>query len=183
VDTTPAPRTVASTVAAASAFTSVQPETHEHSSDRMIGTLVHRMLERFGFDETGVTRDGVLQLVRTEDVMPESTEFSAEHLSDAALNSYRALCGRREIRALYLSGERWHEVPFTMRRGGLIWRGTIDCLIRTAAGAITVLEFKTGRRRMAHEVQLELYRDAASRLFPGMTIEARLVYPGEPAAV
>ena len=47
---------------------------------------------------------------------------------------------------------------------------------------MTVLEFKTGRRRPEHQVQLELYRDAASRLFPGMTIEAQLVYPGAPTA-
>jgi hypothetical protein len=28
-----------------------------------------------------------------------------------------------------------------------------------------------------------LYRDAVARLFPGMTIETQLVYPGAPAPV
>mgnify|MGYP006178752655 CR=1 FL=1 len=46
---------------------------------------------------------------------------------------------------------------------------------------MTVLEFKTGRRRPEHEVQLELYREAAALLFPGMTIDAHLVYPRDPA--
>jgi len=46
-----------------------------------------------------------------------------------------------------------------------------------------VLECKTGRRRPEHAVQLDFHREAAARLFPGMTIEARLVYPAEPATV
>ena len=44
---------------------------------------------------------------------------------------------------------------------------------------MTVLEFKTGRPRDDHQVQLELYRQAAGRLFPGVTIDAHLVYPSE----
>jgi ATP-dependent exoDNAse (exonuclease V) beta subunit len=59
-------------------------------------------------------------------------------------------------------------------------RGTIDCLIRTAK-QVMIVEFKTGRRRDAHQRQLDLYREAAARLFPGLTVEARLVYAGEPA--
>jgi hypothetical protein len=70
-----------------------------------------------------------------------------------------------------------------MLRGESIWRGTMDCLIQTSPTTMTVLEFKTGRPRPEHEVQLELYKEAASRLFPGMTIETHLVYPFELAAV
>ena len=65
-----------------------------------------------------------------------------------------------------------------MRLGESVWRGTIDCLVQTSPTTITVLEFKTGRRRAEHDVQLRLYRDAAARLFPGMTIDTQLVYPG-----
>jgi ATP-dependent exoDNAse (exonuclease V) beta subunit len=62
---------------------------------------------------------------------------------------------------------------------GRIVRGAIDCLIRTAPDRITVLEFKTGRRRDEDQIQLDLYRRAAERLFPGAAIDARLVYAAE----
>ena len=138
------------------------------------------MLERFGFEGVGssqVTRESVLQLLRSHDAVSETTAVTADDLADSALQSYRAICGRPEICSVYLAGDRWHEVPFTMRRGESVWRGTIDCLIQTSPTTMTVLEFKTGRRRPEHEVQLELYRDAAALLFPGMTIDAHLVYP------
>jgi hypothetical protein len=76
----------------------------------------------------------------------------------------------------YTSGDRWHDVPFTMRCGGAVWRGTIDCLIQTTPDTIVVCEFKKGSRCPEHELQLELHREAATRLYPGMTIEARLIY-------
>ena len=41
-----------------------------------------------------------------------------------------------------------------------------------------LLEFKTGRPREADRLQLDLYRRAAERLFPGTVVEARLVYAG-----
>jgi ATP-dependent exoDNAse (exonuclease V) beta subunit len=155
------------------------PEAHEDGSDRIVGTLVHRMLERFGFEQDGaITRESALQLLDSRN-LSDTTAVSADDLADSALHAYRAICGRPEIAALYLAGDRWHEVPFTMRTGDAVWRGTIDCLIRTSTTTMAVLEFKTGRRRPEHQVQLELYRDAASRLFPGMAIEAYLVYPGD----
>ena len=184
-DTTPRPRTVASALAEASGGASIGLGTLEDGSDRVVGTLVHRMLERFGFERDGgcrITRESVLPLLDSHDLF-DTTAVGADDLADAALHSYRAICGRPEIAALYLAGDRWHEVPFSMRRGDSVWRGTIDCLIRMSPTAMAVLEFKTGRRRPEHHVQLELYREAASRLFPGMAVEAHLVYPGDPLSV
>jgi len=83
----------------------------------------------------------------------------------------------------YASEDQWLDVPFTMRVGESVYRGTIDCLVQTAPGTIAVLEFKTGSRCPEHAAQLDFYREAAARLFPGMAIEARLVYPTEPATV
>jgi ATP-dependent exoDNAse (exonuclease V) beta subunit len=57
-----------------------------------------------------------------------------------------------------------------------IVRGTVDCLIQGADGTITVLEFKTGRVRPEHRVQLDVYRRAAAQLFSGARVEALLVY-------
>ena len=141
-------------------------------SDRLVGTFVHRLLERFGLDPgTEVDRAAASRLRRHE-------ETDGPWL-DEAIDAYRAILQRGEIRALYLAGARVHEVPFTMRVDGSIVRGTIDCLVRTAPDRMTVLEFKTGRPRPEHRTQLDLYRRAAESAFPGSTIDARLVYAGE----
>ena len=182
-DTAPTARTVTSAVAEAEGLANRQALAAEHGrSDRIVGTLVHRMLQRFGFDLAGgtaMTRETALRILRPEEMAAASVEQTAAELADAAVDVYRAICGRPDIRALYTAGVRLHEVPFTMRLDGAVLRGTIDCLIRTAPGRMTVLEFKTGRPRDDHRVQLDLYRQAAERLFPGMSVDAHLVYPGE----
>ncbi|MSO29466.1 MAG: hypothetical protein EXQ48_00795 [Acidobacteria bacterium] len=141
-------------------------------SDRLVGTFVHRLLERFGLDPgTAVDRAAASRLRRHE-------EMDGPWL-DEAMDAYRAILQRGEIRALYLAGARVHEAPFTMRVDGSIVRGTIDCLVRTAPDRMTLLEFKTGRPRPEHRTQLDLYRRAAESAFPGSTIDARLVYAGD----
>jgi ATP-dependent exoDNAse (exonuclease V) beta subunit len=55
-------------------------------------------------------------------------------------------------------------------------RGTIDCLVRRPDGGVSVLEFKTGARRPEHLEQLNLYRRAATLLFPGAQVDEHLVY-------
>jgi ATP-dependent exoDNAse (exonuclease V) beta subunit len=149
-----------------------------------VGTIVHRLLQRLGFaplDGTLVTRETVLQLLKPEEVTAVSGERTVVELADDALRAYSALCNRPDVRAMYLSGDRFHEVPFTMRLDGVVLRGTIDCVIHDATGRVTLLEFKTGRPRDEHQVQLELYRKAAEGLFPGTAIDARLVYAADQA--
>ena len=179
----PAPRTIASVVAEAGGLTGHQLFSAEHGqSDRIVGTLVHRMLQRFGFDLAGgttMTRETASRILRPEEWAVASEERTAAELADAAVEVYRSICQRPDIRALYLDGVPLHEVPFTMRLDGVVLRGMIDCLIRTASGRVTLLEFKTGRPRDGHRVQLDLYRRAAERLFPGLPIDAHLAYPGE----
>jgi len=85
------------------------------------------------------------------------------------------------VRALYRSGDALHEVPFTFRNDERIVRGTIDCLIH-AGDRVTILEFKTGRRRAVHDEQVALYRRAAAALFPGVAIDARVIYSHDEVA-
>jgi ATP-dependent helicase/nuclease subunit A len=89
--------------------------------------------------------------------------------------AYRAVCRHVEVRALLEAGTATREMPFTLATASGPVRGTIDCLVRTREG-ITVLEFKTGRRRPEHVAQLATYRTAVAALFPGVTVEARLIY-------
>ena len=141
-------------------------------SDRLVGTFVHRLLERFGLDPAvTVDRAAAVRTLRSEEIQGPWL--------DEALGAYQAIVQRADVRALYLAGPRIHEAPFTMRLDGSIVRGTIDCLVRTAPDRMTLLEFKTGRPRAEHRTQLDLYRRAAESAFPGSSIDARLVYAGE----
>ena len=152
-------------------------------SDRLVGTLVHRLLQRLGLGEApavDVIREVASRLIRPDEI-DESADVDA--LLDAAAATYAAMCGREDVRRVYMSGERRHEVPFTMALDGRRLRGTVDCLVQTAPDRFTVLEFKTGRERPEHRAQVELYQRAMQVVFPGCAVDARLVYAGEPAAV
>ena len=151
-------------------------------SSRLVGTLVHRLFQRLGVDAgaeaartyaRGLLEQGVLRLEPEESELPREPDSTAE----AAVAAYLAMSRRNDLRHLYLSGTALHEVPFTMRVGDGWVRGTIDCLVCHDTEMLTVLEFKTGRRRPEHQAQLELYRRAAQDLFPGRRVEGRLVYP------
>lgn len=115
-------------------------------------------------------------MIRPDETAAVPPHRGAADLARRAADAYRAICGRPDLRAIYEAGERLHEVPFTMRVDGAFVRGTIDCLVRSEADRMTVLEFKTGRPRDEHRLQLDIYRRAAERLFPGCAVDARLVY-------
>jgi ATP-dependent helicase/nuclease subunit A len=149
-------------------------------SDRLIGILVHRLLQRS--DLTADMTDEQLQHL-TVDLLSALSPVelgSRESLIQEVTAGFRQIASRRDIQEIYLSGRAHHEVPFTMQADGRIVRGTIDCLV-TSADRVTVLEFKTGRPRHEHQAQIEVYRAAARALFPDMPVESRLVYMSESA--
>ena len=152
-------------------------------SSRLAGTLVHRLLHRFGLAgsaEADVTRQTVIRLLRPEEFSAISDNRAVADLADEILEAYTAISSRLDIRSVYFAGDRWHEVPFTTRsEDGSVMRGTIDCVIRDPEGRVTILEFKTGSPRDEHIAQLDLYRTAAERLFPGSTVDVRLVYASQ----
>ena len=156
------------------------------SSGRLVGTLVHRVLQRIGIrdpgsgigNESGIRkthsiRDIATRLVRADEV--EDLE-DLQHAVDAAVEGYESLCAREDVRLLYQSGRALHEVPFTMSIDGRIVRGTFDCVVETAPCALTLLEFKTGRERLEDRQQVELYLQALRKLFPNASIDALVVY-------
>ena len=162
------------------------PPAEPGHSDRVVGTLVHRMMQRFGLDLAGGTammRHAALRILRSDEALAASVERTATEVVDAAVEFYRSIGARTDVRALYSAGPRLHEVPFTMRLDGVVVRGTIDCLIQTAPSAITILEFKTGQPREAHRAQLSVYQEAAERLFPDVAVDALLVYAVESGTV
>jgi RecB family exonuclease len=128
-------------------------------------------------------RQAALRILRSDEALVASVERTTTEVADAAVEFYRLICGRTDVRALYAAGTQLHEVPFTTRLDGVVVRGTIDCLIQTSPNEITILEFKTGRPRAEHRVQLDVYHQAAVRLFPGLSVDALLVYAITPGPV
>jgi ATP-dependent helicase/nuclease subunit A len=148
-------------------------------SGRLVGILVHRLLQReplggeVDVEELRRSISGMLSSLAVTD----TDEF--ERASADAIARFQALSLRPDVRAVYLSGDVYHEVPFTLARQGRYIRGAIDCLV-VSAGRVTVLEFKTGAPHDDHRVQTELYRSAAQALFPDAVVDARLVYAARP---
>ena len=150
---------------------------HGGGSERLLGTLVHRLIDRFGPRapvDAALVRSMLSSLLRPDELVDVA---DAAELADRAAVLFGAVCARADVRAACDAGERLHEVPFTMRTDEGVIRGTIDCLIRREDGSLTVLEFKTGRPRPEHRVQLDLYRRAAEQICPGARVESLLVYP------
>jgi ATP-dependent exoDNAse (exonuclease V) beta subunit len=148
-------------------------------SNRLIGTLVHRLLQRepigSGASDDQLRRTVVLLLA----ALPVPDVEDVEATLDEVVARVRALSDRDDLRALFLTGRPFHELPFTMQWDGRTLRGTIDCLVESGDGRIVVLEFKTGKPRPEHEAQVAVYRAAAEVLFPESRVETRLVYTSE----
>jgi ATP-dependent helicase/nuclease subunit A len=146
------------------------------ASDRLVGTLVHRLLQRAGGGKlatSDATRERAARLLRHDEI-EESDDVEA--LIDGAVDAYAAIRAREDVHVLYAAGRTLHEVPFTMTIDGRIVRGTVDCLVETAPGRFTILEFKTGRKRPEHQAQVDLYLYAMRQVFPDSLIDAQLIY-------
>jgi ATP-dependent exoDNAse (exonuclease V) beta subunit len=147
------------------------------TSGRLVGTLVHRLLQRIGIGDpgSGVRNPRPIREVAAEAVRGNEVD-DLEGIVNTAVETYESICTCEEVRVLYQTGRARHEVPFTMSIDGRIVRGTIDCVVETAPGAFTVLEFKTGRERPEDSQQVQLYLQALRQVFPGALIDARVVY-------
>jgi ATP-dependent helicase/nuclease subunit A len=180
------PRIAASTQADTGGHETEGPS-NDTQSRRLIGLAVHRLLHREGLDPDAPEQrllQSALDIMRGHSV----EEGDLTSLAGEAIARFRALSAHRELRETYLSGQAFHEIPFTLaiddRTSGhpgtasRIVRGAIDCLV-AAPDRITVLEFKTGRPRAGDRAQAELYRLAAEALFPGASVETRLVYTSD----
>jgi ATP-dependent helicase/nuclease subunit A len=147
-------------------------------ADVVVGRLVHRLLQftdvKDGIDAAALA--GRARALLTSD--ERGTVEDVEATVAAALSALTAIRARPDVAELLESGDVWHEVPFSMADGDppAILRGTIDCLVRRPGGGFTVLEFKTGAPRLAHERQLALYVRAAEQLFRGAKVDGLLVY-------
>ncbi|MBP6715548.1 MAG: UvrD-helicase domain-containing protein, partial [Acidobacteria bacterium] len=142
------------------------------ASDRALGNLVHRLFQhRVPIGGADGDEDRLLAraLVLGGDVSGEDGS-SAARVAARAVEVYRAMRGRPDLAALLSAGEALYEVPFSLRQGDRIIRGSIDGLIVPETGPIVVIEFKTGRPMPEHEAQVSIYREALAAAWPGRAV-------------
>ena len=170
------PRTTVGAAAADDTAAGSGPGVPGSAAGRLHGTLVHRLVQRFGLTAPAGDRlRDALERLLTPGERADVADVPA--LLARVAGTYLALAHDDAARAAYGSGDALHEVPFTLRREDAVIRGTIDCLVR-AGSRVTVLEFKTGHPHPEHEAQAALYREAAQAIFPEARVDARVIYAG-----
>jgi ATP-dependent helicase/nuclease subunit A len=155
------------------------PDERGLRGDRALGTLVHYLLARAEANPDSAldTLEGQARAALRS--WPELLDD--ELVAERAARLAHAVLVRDDVRSLLSSGRAVFEVPYSAwSPDGSVTRGVIDCLL-VSGDRVTVLEFKTGAARPAHEVQLAAYVAAARSVFPGREVEGRLVYVGEAA--
>jgi ATP-dependent helicase/nuclease subunit A len=147
------------------------------SSERLLGTVVHRLVLACGLGEGD---EETLLSTASQLLRPEETADLEDRdvWLAGVVRAFRALCGRPEVIEALQARDVFYEVPFSLADSGGIVRGTIDCLFVDELGRLTVLEFKTGRPRPEHAAQVQLYARAVQALFPGSPVSASVVYTG-----
>lgn len=114
------------------------------------GTLVHKLLAGISTDEP--VPPEVEQLVATATNSPLAAELAS---------------------ALWVE----REFDFVFAIDDLVIDGTIDLCFESPSGIITIIDYKTGfPRPRAYDLQMALYREALSRLYPGKPIRSELFY-------
>jgi ATP-dependent helicase/nuclease subunit A len=138
---------------------------------RLVGTRVHQWLEQgaAALHEPALIRLGE-QLAGDAD---EPTSTRDVRLLLARLQSDTRLA------AWLRESARWHEVPVVFHDGTVIWRGTMDLVVRLASG-LHVVEFKTGKRQPAHNEQLRLYVTALTAITGDAPATGEVYYLGLP---
>ncbi len=147
-------------------------------SDRVVGTLVHRLLQWAGAAEPDEAQWGGA-FDRLAPVWGDGDAGTGGALRQLVIDTARAVRSDSRLRTLLGSGTCWYEVPWSWRPegGAAVVRGVIDCVVEGADGRLTVVEIKTGRPRPEHDRQLALYVEALGAAFPGRRINGELVYP------
>jgi ATP-dependent helicase/nuclease subunit A len=150
------------------------------ASYRVVGTLVHRLLQASRREEAIASLDVDHLRRRAESLLrpEEKVELDAfDEMIDRALEIFMALRERPELLAAPADGERFDEVPFSYRVSPLaIVRGAIDQLV-SAGRQVTVFELKTGSRKPEHQQQLDLYLEAMRARDPAATVNGHVIYP------
>jgi ATP-dependent exoDNAse (exonuclease V) beta subunit len=137
-----------------------------------VGATVHRMFEyRVPLDESLLDVASTL----TPDLSRRAPS-ERRKVTEKAADLYERLGRNPELERLTREGEVHREVPFAVVHGDRVVRGVVDSLV-LLPGRVVVIDYKTGRSRPEHRMQMELYLEAARGLFPERNAEAVIFYP------
>jgi ATP-dependent exoDNAse (exonuclease V) beta subunit len=149
------------------------------SKDRVVGRLLHRLFQHSSLVDAEAGPDAVVRFARSR-LSPDelASVEDVDLVAATAVDAWLQMRGRDDVREVFSNGVCLYEIPFsTLVPGtGTVLRGTIDCLVQRPDGSVTVVEFKSGRRRPSHQRQLAIYVDAARTLFPGAAVDGLIVY-------
>jgi ATP-dependent exoDNAse (exonuclease V) beta subunit len=161
-------------VTRAAVVESWSPGVLEASSSRLLGTLVHRLLQRQPSDADA--EQVAQQLVRID----EFAEIEdLQNVTSRAAALFRSLRAHADVAPLLAAGVCHYEVPFSWHGPGgeaPLVRGRIDCVVQHGDARLTILEFKTGQPRPEHSAQTSVYVEALRAARPGWEIDAKIVY-------
>ncbi len=146
----------------------------------IVGRLVHRLLAR---GRAAMSDDDLRALVRRLVMADEAAGVSDDHVDDV-IRLFRVVHADADLRTWLAHPQAQFEVPISLRESSLAGhdvtvRGTIDCVVPDT-DVVVVVEFKTGAPRRWHQRQLDIYKEAVTRLWPGRRVDARLVYAAAP---
>jgi hypothetical protein len=151
----------------------------------LLGTIVHRLFQ-LGLPE-GVSTDALQTRAETTLRADERVDVDdVQALLRDAATVYATLRQRADVRSLLgLPGSEGqgaqvlYEVPFSFAPAqdpGVTLRGVVDCLVIPREGPPVILEFKTGRPRPEHQVQVERYAEAIGHILAVNHVETKILY-------
>jgi ATP-dependent helicase/nuclease subunit A len=128
--------------------------------------------------EFAVPPEGAVQEA-AESLFPDTpgrTPWERREAVERAAHLYKRLCQQPELALLMEDAEIHREVFFALERQGRVIRGAIDSLL-LLPGRVVVIDYKTGTSRPEHQMQMEIYLEAAQCLFPERDVEGLIFYP------
>ncbi|HET9369734.1 MAG TPA: UvrD-helicase domain-containing protein [Vicinamibacterales bacterium] len=149
------------------------------ASQRLVGTLVHRLFQRDMGDAIATEAIAALagELLRDEELVDV---IDVDGLCRRAASTYERLRNRADLREVLSSGQCFYEVGFSWRPdpgSPRIVRGIVDCVVLHTAGGATIVEIKTGTPRPDHQSQAEAYAAAVGCVLKIPNISVKIVYP------
>ena len=156
-----------------------QAETMNGSSARLVGSLVHRALQR-RVGLSGLASMTVHELQSAIDAIVEDEERQFADEVDRAVRQATMVLQRilatLNLRQLLSESAVAHELAFSTRiHGGAVVRGRLDCLVQHPDGRVVVLEFKTGEQTAKHAEQLSLYVKATQAAYGAASVEGQVI--------